>query len=1009
MSDFMRPIDFGHVIDWCLKEYEQQGRIFGVDKKHFYKNESGRYYTTVFGDKLASPVGPAAGPQSQLVQNIVASYLTGARFMEVKTVQKMDGEEIRLAVKKPCIYAQDECYNCEWSTEMTVQEAFDEYLKAYFAIKVLAVELGLSDGNDFVYNISVGYDLDGIKTEKVNAYIEGMKDASDTPIFKHCKQWLQENLGRFKHFGQKELDAISPHITNSVTLSTLHGCPPEEIERIATYLLTEKGMNTFVKCNPTLLGYETARETLNKLGYAYIAFDDLHFREDLQFGDAVTMFHRLLNLAAEQGLKFGVKITNTFPVDVDNKQLPATEMYMSGRTLLGLSLLVALRLSREFEGRLPISYSGGADALNIAAILGTGIGPVTLATTILKPGGYPRFRQIAKNAEPSNGSFHGIDVAALEKLYEAVLNDPRNHKRYREKVASRKTTKPLALTDCYQAPCKDGGCPINQQIPEYLKLVSEGRHDEAISLISIDNSCPTILGVLCAQPCRTKCTRVDCEQALEIREMKLIAADNGQAKRNEAIQVKPLRSQKKAVVIGAGPAGVAAALFLRRNGMEVDVYEKRDCSYGIVRYIIPSFRITDEQMDRDFETAVREGVNFHFNADPNYDVQELKQRYDYVLLATGAWGKAASPVKEGQDKVWDALDYLWQEKNEGGLKLGKRVAIVGAGDVAMDCARVAKRCPGVEHVSIVYRRTETYMPASQDEVNLVREEGIEILELLAPVSYDGQTLRCEKMELGAYDAAGRKACVGTGDFVDLQYDDVVAATGATLESEDYTRNGLNLDERRRPRLSPSCEASIPGVYVIGDGRRGPSTIVRAVADAKDAVIDILSKEGLEHDFSHPQYSEDEERIYAKRGLLDHARHDQTEGERCLKCDQVCEICTEVCPNRANVAVPVAGPFRSPRQIVHLDGMCNECGNCAVFCPTADKPYKDKMTIFWTEQDFSESEHTGFLKTESGYRYRNPQGQVLEVKDSADEQILPELRQILQAIEKDYAFYLSPRS
>lgn len=114
----------------------------------------------------------------------MVSYLAGARFMELKTVQKMDGEEIRHAVAKPCINAEDECYNCEWSTELTVEEAFDEYVKAWLAIKVLAVEFGLSDGHDFAYNMSVGYDLEGIKLPKMDAFIEGLKDASDTPVYK---------------------------------------------------------------------------------------------------------------------------------------------------------------------------------------------------------------------------------------------------------------------------------------------------------------------------------------------------------------------------------------------------------------------------------------------------------------------------------------------------------------------------------------------------------------------------------------------------------------------------------------------------------------------------------------------------------------------------------------------------------------------------------------------------------------------------------------------------------
>ena len=125
-------------------------------------------------------------------------------------------------------------------------------------------------------------------------------------------------------------------VCTSVTLSTLHGCPPQEIERIASYLIAEKHLNTFVKCNPTILGYDFARETLDKMGYDYISFDDRHFREDLQYCDAVPMFTRLKTLAESKGLEFGLKLSNTFPVDVKAGELPSEEMYMSGKSLFPL-------------------------------------------------------------------------------------------------------------------------------------------------------------------------------------------------------------------------------------------------------------------------------------------------------------------------------------------------------------------------------------------------------------------------------------------------------------------------------------------------------------------------------------------------------------------------------------------------------------------------------------------------------------------------------------------------
>ena len=197
MGDLMRPLSFGHLMNWALEELRRDGSIFGVKEKQFWHPEPGRLALDPLGDRLASPVGPAAGPQTQLANNILVAYLCGARFMELKTVQKMDGEELRKAVAKPCILAEEEGYNCEWSTELTVPEAYDEYLKAYFAIAVLGKELGLGAVDEVGFNMSVGYDLEGLKGDKVNPFIDAMIDASSSPVFRECRAWVEDHLADF--------------------------------------------------------------------------------------------------------------------------------------------------------------------------------------------------------------------------------------------------------------------------------------------------------------------------------------------------------------------------------------------------------------------------------------------------------------------------------------------------------------------------------------------------------------------------------------------------------------------------------------------------------------------------------------------------------------------------------------------------------------------------------------------------------------------------------------------
>jgi putative selenate reductase len=197
------------------------------------------------------------------------------------------------------------------------------------------------------------------------------------------------------------------------------------------------------------------------------------------------------------------------------------------------------------------------------------------------------------------------------------------------------------------------------------------------------------------------------------------------------------------------------------------------------------------------------------------------------------------------------------------------------------------------------------------------------------------------------------------------------------------------------------------VYVAGDGRLGPDTVVRAIADAKTVARAILSRHGLRPDFDRsatPVFTA-EDLIAGRRGRLAGPTTGPAEAARCLRCDEVCEICTEVCPNRANVAVRVPG-FADERQIVHLDGLCNECGDCATFCPHAGLPYRDKVTVFWTREDFDGSSNVGFLREGAGYLVRLPSGEV--VTHRAGDTTLPDgLARILAVIEAEHEWLLEP--
>ena len=998
MSDIMRPMPFAHLMNWILGEYRTTQSIFGVSK--LTRRGDGKALP-IFDEKIETPFGPAAGPHTQLAQNIVAAYAAGSRFFEVKTVQIMDGEELSKCVSKPCITAADECYNCEWSTELTVPQAFAEYVKAWFACKLLARELELGDPDGFVFNMSVGYDLKGIQSPKVDAYIEGMKDASNTEVWQACMDWALSNLDKFEKVDEAYVKAITPHVSNSITESTLHGCPPDEIERIATYLITEKNLNTYVKCNPTLLGYEFARKTLDGLGYDYIAFDDHHFLEDLQWEDAVPMFHRLMKLTGERGLEFGVKITNTFPVDVKAGELPSQEMYMSGRSLYPLSLALAARLAREFKGKLRISYSGGADIHSVRKLYDAGIWPITMATTILKPGGYQRMSQMGELLmDCGSAPFAGIDVSAVAALADGVEKTELYRKPIKP-LPQRKMNKKVPLIDCFSAPCRNG-CPIEQDIPAYLMAASQGKYQEALEIITRRNALPFITGTICPHHCADKCMRNYYEESVRIRNVKLQAAQGGYDALLPTLKAEASVAGKKVAVVGGGPAGLSAAFFLSRAGVDVTVFERKDDLGGIVRHVIPEFRIGREAIDKDVALCKAYGAKFELGVEVK-SAEELKAKgFTHVIFATGAWKPGAAGLDYGEEV--NVISFLEQAKKAPErLKLGTDVVVIGGGNTAMDAARAAKRIPGVESVSLVYRRTKRYMPADQEELELALADGVEFRELLAPVGVRDGVLTCKVMELGAPDASGRRSPVDTGRTVDVPADTVITAVGEHVDTKFYTENGLAVDSRGRAVVNPdTLESSIRHVFVVGDGQKGPGTVVEAIAGATKAVqaIRAFDAEADVDKNVNPDY----QKPLSKRG--DVCTDCASCGDiRCLGCATVCETCTEVCPNRANVAVWVPGMRQ--RQIIHVDGMCNECGNCATFCPYDSRPYQHKFTLFWSQEDFENSENEGFLPLEGGKTRVRLGGSVADydVSDPACGLYDP-IRRLICAVYDNYSYLLA---
>ncbi len=990
-STAFSPISVIKLFTLIETEYSTRKEIFGIPEKLFFQPENHKGLSMkMFGQNLDTPLGVAAGPHTQMAQNIISAWLCGARYIELKTIQTLD----ELEISKPCIDMQDEGYNCEWSQELRIQESFNEYLKAWVLIHLLQHKLGLNhqQGRGFIFNMSIGYNFEGIQKENVQWFLKSMEDCAI------AKQKMTDELLPF--YPELATIEIPDRISDNITLSTMHGCPPDEIEKIGHYLLKEKKLHTLIKLNPTLLGKEELRDILNnKLGFKN-NIPDIAFEHDLKYPDAIGIIQRLQQTADSETLFFGVKLTNTLESENHKNVFPAHEqmMYMSGRPLHPISVNVVRKLQNEFKGKLNVSFSAGADCFNITDLTESGLKPVTVCSDILKPGGYGRLAQYVENlSEPKTKE----NRSALEKLNayadEVVLND--DYKRDPFVIKSIKTSRPLGFFDCIHAPCVDE-CPTNQDIPEYLYHTSQGDFQKAFDVIMIKNPFPNVLGVACDHLCQTKCTRINYEQALKIKEVKRFVAEKG----FEAdISILPSNG-KKVAIIGAGPSGLSCAYFLRMGGFEVEIFETKSIPGGMVSEAIPEFRLKMESLRKDIERIEKLGVKIQYNSKIDSQLfARLRTEYDSVYIAAGAQRfKTLQMQGDNATGVLNAFEFLKTTKQGKLTDLGKNIIIIGGGNTAMDVARTAKRIaqPG-SAVKVLYRRTRNEMPADVDEIKALLAEGIELHELLAPekLILSGNRITsvvCAKMELVKSSTDSRLSPVKIKDeFIEFQVDSLIPALGQDIDIDFITYGELRT-------VKGSYETSVPGVFIGGDAMRGAATIVKAVGDGRKAALQIAAKAGIV--LPSEKLSSDKKMSYSdfivrksQRQKIeasiagDHpefaAESAIREASRCLQCGDVCSVCVTVCPNRANnyymteaAEVPVwkisfneATPtfriesqlkIQQKYQVLNVADFCNECGNCTTFCPTKGSPFSDKPRICLTEKSFNQTEN-GFLFQNDG--------------------------------------------
>ncbi len=436
------PIPFPTLVDRLDRELAAGGPLYGLKRREIWTPVPGRdLSSTHLGRRLATPAGPASGPHTQLAQNLVLSFLGGGRFHELKTVQVND----ELVIPRPCIFVPHVGYNVEWSQELRVAQSALEYVKGWYLIHGLVALSGLWPSVDTTFDVSIGYDLAGVRSDKVQGYLAAMADAQG--LIAGLRDQVRERWPAWA-----DVDVPS-RVSDSITISTFHGCPAREIEAIASQCLAW-GWNTVIKLNPTLLGHDRVRQHLDTMGYSGVRLNPEDFEKDLQWAQLQQFIPRLQAQAEAAGLGFGVKFTNTLVCRHEEPPFGEGEMYLSGPPLHVLATRLAARFRGEFSD-LPITFSAGVEASNFPACVRSGLAAITSCSDLLKGGGYGRMSKYLRALEKDMAAEGAVDLSSyrdgdgsafLQARADGLEQNELFHRAVQK--APRKVGTSLVLLDC---------------------------------------------------------------------------------------------------------------------------------------------------------------------------------------------------------------------------------------------------------------------------------------------------------------------------------------------------------------------------------------------------------------------------------------------------------------------------------------------------------------------------------------------------------------------------------
>jgi NADPH-dependent glutamate synthase beta subunit-like oxidoreductase len=514
-------------------------------------------------------------------------------------------------------------------------------------------------------------------------------------------------------------------------------------------------------------------------------------------------------------------------------------------------------------------------------------------------------------------------------------------------------------------PCS-AACPANVCVQGYIALAGTGRLKEALRLIRDRIPFPSVCAHVCPHPCEDECVRGEYDEPLAINALKRYIVEHETEQEREEF-IRELKeginkNGKKVAVIGAGPAGLTCAHDLTLRGYEVRVFEALHEAGGMMITGIPQYRLPREILEREIEEIKSLGVEIVNGAKVGQDIslkEIFKQGHEAIFISTGAH-IGTKPGVEGEDSegILDALSFL-KEINLGGAKpvVGKRVAVIGGGDAAVDAARSAVRL-GAEEVFILYRRSQEEMPAHKEQVEQAQEEGIKINFLVAPVRFISENghvkaIECQRMTLGEKDETGRRRPIPVeGSEFKVEADTVILAIGQKSDLSFIDGYSLKTHNGTIEVNPQTAETSAPGIFAGGDVTTGPKTVIHAIAAGKRAACGIdLYLRGSAQPIRFYEEMEMEKEKYLPAEVISQPRRKMpkapivkrirdfsevelgfteeeaiAEAYRCLGCG-LCANCNNCIDNFACPAI-----YLEEGKVFINEELCNGCGVCAQLCP-----------------------------------------------------------------------------